>query len=85
MTFLRNTRTQEFLASRKLEESVFPAKVIDVVPGEIYGVMVIKQWLVEGGEEDYVDLEFKNVEISITLEKEILEYVYVYVSSNRVC
>jgi hypothetical protein len=55
-------------------ETSFPADIIGVIAGGLdYGMMVIKQWL--------VDLEFKDTEIHITLEKEILEFVYVYVPS----
>jgi hypothetical protein len=75
-------RTQKFLAGRKVAETSFPAEVVGIIPGDDYGVMVIKQWIVEGGEEDYVDLEYKDTEIHITLEKEILEFVYVYVPST---
>lgn len=82
MTFLRRLRTQKFLAGRKVAETSFPAEVVGVIPGDDYGVMVIKQWIVEGGEEDYVDLEYTDTEIRITLEKEILEFVYVYVPST---
>ena len=82
MTFLRRIRTQKFLAGRKVAETSFPAEVVGIIPGDDYGIMVVKQWIVEGGEEDYVDLEYKDTEIHITLEKEILEFVYVYVPST---
>jgi hypothetical protein len=82
MTFLRRIRTQKFLAGRKVTETSFPAEAVGVISGDSdHGMMVIKQWLVEGGDEDYVDLEFKDTEIHITMEKEILEFVYVYVPS----
>ena len=40
--------------------------------------MQLKQWIPEGGEEDFVEPEWKDVEICIFLEPEIMEFVYVY-------
>jgi hypothetical protein len=40
--------------------------------------MQLKQWIPEGGEEDFVEPEFKDDEIVIFLEPEIMEFVYVY-------
>jgi hypothetical protein len=41
--------------------------------------MILKQWIPEGGEEDFVEPEFENEEIFVVLEPEIMEFVYVYV------
>jgi hypothetical protein len=81
MTFLRRVHNQKFLAGRKVTETSFPAEVVGIIPRDNYGIMVIKRWLVKGGEADQVDLEYKDTEIHITLEKEILEFVYVYIPS----
>jgi len=40
--------------------------------------MLLKQYIPEGGEEDYVEPEMSDCLIEITLEPEILELVYVY-------
>lgn len=76
MTFLRQAKGQAFLAERKIGEWSFPCEVISVDSTS----MVIKQWIPEGGEEDFVEPEFKDTLIQITLEPEILELIYVYVS-----
>jgi hypothetical protein len=73
MTFLRRTRNQKFLAERKVGEWSFPCEVVAVTPPK----MVLKQWIPVGGEDDYVEPDLKDTEISITLEPEIMEFVYV--------
>jgi hypothetical protein len=75
MTFLRRARTQKFLDERKIGEWSFPCEVVAVTAGE----MVLKQWIPVGGEQDFVEPEFKDTEMRIFLEPEILEFVYVYV------
>ena len=74
MTFLRRRRGQAFLAERKVVEWSFPCEVVQVVPEG----MLLKQYIPEGGEEDYVEPEMSDCLIEITLEPEILELVYVY-------
>lgn len=74
MTFLRRARGQKFLAERKVGEWSFPCECAGKEGG-----MQLKQWIPEGGEEDFVEPEFKDVEICIFLEPEIMEFVYVYV------
>jgi hypothetical protein len=74
MTFLRQAKGQKFLAERKIGEWSFPCEVSKVESTH----MVLKQWIPEGGEDDFVEPEFKNTEIQIMLEPEILEFVYVY-------
>ena len=74
MTFLRRARQQKFLAERKVGEWSFPCEVVGKEGG-----MQLKQWIPEGGEEDFVEPEFKDDEIVIFLEPEIMEFVYVYV------
>jgi hypothetical protein len=75
MTFLRRARGQKFLAERKIEEWSFPCEVVEVSVDEI----LLKQWVPEGGETDFVEPEFKDTEIRIVLEPEILEFAYVYI------
>jgi hypothetical protein len=75
MTFLRRSRGQAFLAQRKLGEWSFPCEVTEVIPGT---GMVVKQYIPEGGEDDFVEPEFKDCLIPVTLEPEILEFVYLY-------
>ena len=74
MTFLRRRRGQAFLAERKVVEWSFPCEVVQVVPEG----MLLKQYIPEGGEEDYVESEMADCLMEITLEPEILELVYVY-------
>ena len=76
MTFLRRARQQKFLAERKVGEWSFPCEVVGKEGG-----MQLNQWVPEGGEEDFVEPEFKDEEIVIFLEPEIMEFVYVYVPS----
>jgi hypothetical protein len=76
MTFLRQTRGQKFLAGKKIGEWSFPCVVTEVTFEE----MVLKQWIPEGGEQDYVEPDLKDTEIRIFLEPEILKFVYVYSS-----
>jgi hypothetical protein len=73
MTFLRRTRSQAFLADKKVGEWSFPCEVIAVIGQE----MVLKQWIPEGVEVDYVEPDLKDTEIRIFLEPDILQYVYV--------
>src|SRR5271155_88573 len=80
MTFLRRARQQKFLAERKVGEWSFPCEVVGKDGG-----MQLKQWIPEGGEEDFVEPEFKDEEIVIFLEDEIMEFVYVYVSPSFFC
>jgi hypothetical protein len=80
MTFLRRQKDQKFLAERKIGEWSIPAVVTDVTEHE----MVLKQWIPEGGEQEYVEPDLKDTEIRIFLEPEILEFVYVYVSLGLV-
>ena len=75
MTFLRQARNQKFLAERKIGEWSFPCVVVDITSEQ---EMVLKQWIPEGGERDFVEPDLKDTEIKIFLEKEILELVYVY-------
>jgi hypothetical protein len=74
MTFLRRAKGQKFLAERKIGEWSFPCEVIKVESTH----MVLKQWIPEGGEDDFVEPEFKDTEMQIALEPEILQVVYVY-------
>jgi hypothetical protein len=74
MTYLRRIRGQAFLAEREDGNWSFPCEVIRVNSES----MVVKQWIPEGGEEDYVEPEMKDVEIEIFLDTEVMEYVYVY-------
>jgi len=73
MTFLRRARGQKFLAERVTGTWSFPCQVIAVTADEI----VIKQCIIEGVEEDFLEPDFKDVEIRIFLEPEIMEFVYV--------
>ena len=75
MTFLRRSRGQKFLAERKVGGWPFPCEVIRVTSES----MVVRQWIPEGVEEDYVEPEHKNTEIEIFLDPEVMETVYVYV------
>jgi hypothetical protein len=75
MTFLRRARNQKFLAARKTGEWSFPCVVFEITADQ---EMVLKQWIPEGGEQDFVEPDLKDTEIKIFLEKEILEFVYVY-------
>ncbi len=75
MTFLRQARNQKFLAERKIGEWSFPCVVVHITSEQ---EMVLKQWIPEGGEQDFVEPDLKDTEIKIFLEKEILELVYVY-------
>ena len=45
--------------------------------------MYLRQWVPEGGEEDYVEPQFKDTEFKIFLEPEVLKFVYVYGSRLR--
>lgn len=74
ITFLRRARGQIFLAEKKAGEWSFPCEVIGIQDQH----MILKQWIPEGIEEDYVEPEFNDVELRIFLEPEILEFVYVY-------
>jgi hypothetical protein len=74
MTFLRQQKGQKFLAERKVGEWSFPCEVTKVEST----YMVLKQWIPEGGEDDFLEPEFKDTEIQITLEPDILQVVYVY-------
>jgi hypothetical protein len=74
MTFLRQQKGQKFLAERKVGEWSFPCEVTKVEST----YMVLKQWIPEGGEDDFLEPEFKDAEIQITLEPDILQVVYVY-------
>jgi len=74
MTYLRRSRGQAFLAEREVENSAFPCEVLQVKSES----MVVKQWIPEGGEDDYIDPQFKDIEIEIFLDPEIMEVVYVY-------
>lgn len=76
MTFLRRQKDQKFLAEKKIGEWSMPAVVIDVTEQE----MVLRQWIPEGSELDYVEPDLKDTEIRIFLEPEILKFVYVYVT-----
>jgi len=76
MTFLRQSLGQKALAERKVGEWSFPCEIIGFQDQH----MVLKQWIPEGGEEDYLEPEFRDTEIRIFLETEILEFVYVYFS-----
>ena len=78
MTFLRRARNQKFLAERKIGEWSFPCVVVEITADQ---EMVLKQWIPEGGEQDFVEPDLKDTEIKIFLEKEILEFVYVYSTS----
>ena len=75
MTFLRRARNQKFLAERKIGEWSFPCVVVEITADQ---EMVLNQWIPEGGERDFVEPDLKDTEIKIFLEKEILEFVYVY-------
>ena len=80
MTFLRQSRNQKFLAERKIGEWSFPCVVTDIIT--ITGSkqeMVLKQWIPEGGEQDYVEPDLERYRNRIFLEQEILEFVYVYI------
>ena len=81
MTFLRRARNQKFLAERKIGEWSFPCVVVEITADQ---EMVLKQWIPEGGEQDFVEPDLKDTEIKIFLEKEILEFVYVY-STSVIC
>ena len=74
MTLLRQSRGQKFLAEKKSGEWSFPCVVTEVSSEE----MVLKQWIPQGGEQDYVEPDLKHTEIRIFLEPEILKFVYVY-------
>jgi hypothetical protein len=78
MTHLRRARGQAFLADRKIGEWSFPCEVVRVEEGG----MVLRQWIPEGGEEDYVEPRFKDTEVKIWLEEEVLKFAYVYVPSG---
>ena len=73
MKFLYHASGQKFLAERKVGEWSFPCEVVGRQDG-----MQLKQWIPDGGEEDFVEPEFKDEVISIFLEPEIMEFVYVY-------
>jgi hypothetical protein len=73
MTHLRRARGQSFLADRKIGEWSFPCEVVRVEEGG----MVLRQWIPEGGEEDYVEPKFKDTEVKIWLEEEVLKFAYV--------
>ena len=77
MTFLHRARDQKFLGERKVGEWSFPCEVIALTQQE----MVLKQWIPVGSEQDYVEPDFKDTEIRIVLEPEMLEFIYVYSSS----
>jgi hypothetical protein len=74
MTHLRRARGQSFLADHKVGEWSFPCEVVRVEEG----CMVLKQWIPEAGEEDHVEPRFKDTEVKIWLEEEVLKFAYVY-------
>jgi hypothetical protein len=76
MTFLRRAKGQSFLAERQLDEWSFPCEVIEIVSDG----MILKQYIPEGGDEDYLEPEFKDTLLHIILEPEILEFVYLYIT-----
>ena len=76
MTFLRRSQGQSFLAARKDGAWSFPCEVTEVLSDG----MVVKQYIPEGSEEDFLEPEFKDTLIRIILEPEILEFVYLYMS-----
>ena len=82
MAFLRRARNQKFLAERKIGEWSFPCVVVAISEEQ---EMVLKQWIPEGGEQDFVEPTLKDTEIKIVLEKEILTFVYVYSPLHRSC
>ena len=73
MTLLRRTRGQKFLAERLKGTWSFPCEVISVTPDQ----MVLKQCILEGIDEDFLEPDLKDIEIRIFLEPEIMEFVYV--------
>jgi len=79
MAHLRRLRGQAFLADRKVGEWSFPCEVVRVSDEAMY----LRQWVPEGGEEDYVEPQFKDTEFKIFLEPEVLKFVYVYGSRLR--
>jgi len=74
MMHLRRLRGQAFLADRKVGEWSFPCEVLGVSDEAMH----LRQWVPEGGEEDYVEPQFKDTELKIFLEPEVLKFVYVY-------
>jgi|SRR5579862_446 hypothetical protein len=74
MTFIRRAKGQSFLAERKLDEWSFPCEVIEIASDG----MILKQYIPEGGDDDYLEPTFKDTLLHIILEPEILEYVYLY-------
>jgi len=81
MMHLRRLRGQAFLADRKVGEWSFPCEVIGVSDEAMH----LRQWVPEGGEEDYVEPQFKDMELKIFLEPEVLRFVYVYGSPLHCC
>jgi len=74
MAFLRQSRGERFLDEHKTGDWFFPCEVIRLVADG----MVVKQWIPDGSEQNFWDPEFKDTEINIMLEPEIMELVYVY-------
>lgn len=74
---LTRARGKLFLADLHVAQWSFPCEVFRVSDEAMY----LRQWVPEGGEEDFVEPRFKDVEVEIFLEPEILKFVYVYLPS----
>ena len=75
IALLRQARGEKFLSERKIGEWCFPCEVTKVDDRK----MILRQWIPEEGDAEFLEPSHADTEIPIVLDPEILDFVYPYV------